>query len=94
MNEWILPVETREWVGPVTVTVDGTNVTNFEITVTKDAARPLNWKTPLVIGSGRGVMVGDGTDFPLEFGHKYTVWTRYTSTPEVPVNRAGTIKVQ
>lgn len=93
LTTWTLPAETKEWVGPITVTADGVPVTNFEVTVTAGAGRPTTWYATEVLEGERGVLVGAGTAFPLRPGQRYTVWTRYTDVPEVPVTRIGTIRV-
>lgn len=89
---WNLAAETKEFVGPITVTADGSPVTTFEVTVTSGAVRPSNWQPRDVIGGFRGVMVGAGTPFTLEPGRKYSIWTKYSDDPEVPIDRIGYIR--
>lgn len=90
---WTLAAETKEFVGPITMTVDGTPVTTYEVTVTSGGGRPTTWQNRDEVGGERGVMVGDGTNFLLKAGQKYTVWTKFTDTPEIPVDRVGFIRV-
>jgi|tagenome__1003787_1003787.scaffolds.fasta_scaffold20942877_2 hypothetical protein len=90
---WTLVAETKEFVGPINVTVDGTPTTNFEVAVTVGGGRPTTWVPADVIEGERGVLVGSATPFPLQQGQKYTIWTRFTDSPEIPVDRAGFIKV-
>jgi hypothetical protein len=91
---WTLAAETKEWVGPITVTADGTPVVNFEVSVTSGGNRPTVWEAPTALGgSGRGVVVGQGTQWPLRVGQRYTIWTRFNDTPEVPVTKVGTVRV-
>lgn len=90
---WTLPAETKEFVGPITVLDGQTPVTNFEVTVTRPGIRPSNWQAATVLSGQRGVLVGTGTPFPLLVGQKYTVWIRFTDTPEIPVERVGFVKV-
>ncbi len=92
--EWSLPAETKEWVGPLTVTLDGVPQTSYEVQVQLAAARPVigAWAAPTVLEGEGGVLVGVGTSFPLVPLKKYTVWVRYTAAPEIPVVRAGTIR--
>lgn len=90
---WTLPAETKEWVGPITVTADGQPVTTFEVTVTEGGGRPTAWVATTELEGDLGVLVGVGTAFPLRTGRRYTIWTRYADTPEIPVTRIGTIRV-
>lgn len=89
---WSLAAETKEFVGPITVTVDGVPVVAFDVAVTIGSARPTTWVSADVVGSDRGVLVGTGTAHLLAVGKKYTVWVRFTDAPEIPVQRAGFVK--
>lgn len=94
VTQWELVEETREWVGPITVTADGTETDDFEVTVTGPGVRPTDWHAPLELDGQFGVLVGLGTQFPLVFGEKSTVWIRLPDdNPEEPVLRVGTIRV-
>lgn len=92
LMQWSVAAETKEWIGPITLTSDGTPVTTFEVTLTSPGARPADWQAADVLGGQRGILIGDGTDFELTPGTKYTVWTRFTDSPEIPVQRCGTVK--
>lgn len=89
---WTLVAETKEFVGPISVTADGDPVTTFEVTVTAPGVRPVEWSDPTMIDGDLGVLVGAGTDFALTPGIKYTVWIRFTDTPEIPVRRVGFVR--
>jgi hypothetical protein len=93
LTTWTLTAETKEWVGPIAVTADGTPVTSFEVSVTAGGARPSTWEAALLLNGGRGVMVGVGTTFPLRVGQRYTVWARFTDITEVPVLKVGAVRV-
>lgn len=96
LTTWTLVAETREWVGPITLSADGVPVTAFEVTVTEPGARPgtgAGWVAPTVLEGQRGVLVGTGTPFVLRVGRKCTIWARFSDTPEAPVERVGIIKV-
>jgi len=93
LTQWTLAAETKEWVGPITVTVDGDPVDAFEVAVTVGSGRPSVWTSPTVIDDASGVLVGVGTAVALAPFKTYTVWVRYTDTPEVPVSKCGEIKV-
>ncbi len=90
---WEVAAETKEWVGPMTVTADGAPVSAFEVAVTEGTKRPTTWRAPLTLEGQRGVLVGVETDWPLAVGKVYTVWIRFTDQPERPVERIGSIKV-
>jgi hypothetical protein len=92
LTQWRVAAETCEWVGPITVTANGTPTTAFEVTLTAPGERPSTWSDPLVISGGRGILIGDGTDYELLPGRKYTAWIRYTDDPEVPVYPVGTVR--
>lgn len=89
----VLPAETKEFVGPITVLADAVPVTTFEVAFTEGAARPTTWTANDTIGPDHGILVGVGTSRTLVVGKKYTVWVRFTSAPEIPVTRACFVKV-
>jgi hypothetical protein len=93
LTQWSLAAETKEWVGPITVLVDDDPVTGFEIALTEPGARPTTWSSPTALDEGQGALVGVGTSFPLVPFKIYTLWVRYTDSPEVPVQKCGEIKV-
>lgn len=96
LTMWQLVGETREWVGPLMVTVNATPVGNFEVSVCEGATRPTVWLAADDDPDGggvKGVLVGTGTSWPLTVGRKYTIFVKFTDTPEVPVVRGGIIKV-
>lgn len=92
LETWSVAAETCEWVGPIVVTADGVPTTVFEVTLTAPGQRPADWSAPTVMGSDRGILIGDGTDYELVAGRKYTIWVRYTDNPEVPVYRVGLVR--
>ncbi len=92
LTQWSIAAETKEWVGPIVVTADGTPVTTFEVTLTAPGFRPTTWQAADVLSGGRGILIGSGTAHPLIPGMKYTVWIRYTASPEIPVQKCGTVR--
>lgn len=92
LTQWTVAAETKEWVGPITVTADGVPTTSFQVTLTAPGERPEAWETPTTLDGGQGILIGDDTDFLLLPGRKYTVWIKYSDTPEVPVQRVGQVK--
>lgn len=93
LTTWSIPAESKEFIGPITVLVDATPVTSFEVAFTDGTARPTSWAAADVIGSERGILIGPGTTHTTVLAHKYTVWVRFTDSPEVPVTRACYVKV-
>jgi hypothetical protein len=91
---WTLIKETKEWVGPITVTVDGVPTTSFEVAVVLPPARPATWTTPTLLDGDYGVLVGEGSTYPLTVGKKYAVYVRHTDSPEIPVELVGHLKVR
>ena len=93
LTQWSVAAETKEWVGPITVTADGVPTTAFEVTLTAPGDRPATWVTATLLDGNRGILIGDDTDFPLTAGRKYTAWVRFTDDPEVPVLHVGNVRV-
>jgi len=96
LTQWELVGETKEWVGPITVTVDTVPVSSFEVALCEGTARPTTWAAADADpdgGGAKGILVGAGTSYPLTVGKKYMIFTRFTDSPEIPVQRAGIIKV-
>jgi hypothetical protein len=96
LTQWELVAETKEWVGPITVTVNGSPVSGFTLAVTEGQARPTTFYTPDANpddGTQYGLIVGTGTSVPLTVNKIYTIWAKYSDDPEIPVLRAGRIKV-
>jgi hypothetical protein len=50
-----------------------------------------DWKTAAWSGGSAILLVGPGTAVPLTVGVSYSVWVRVTSSPEIPVMRAGSL---
>lgn len=95
-STWVLVAETTEWVGPIAVTQNGSAVTSFEVALAAGADRPAGWASADADpsgGTGKGVLVGAGTGWPLAVGVKYTVYVRWTDGAETPVLKAGYLKV-
>lgn len=95
LTTWDLVAETKEWVGPITVTVNDVVVTDFLVCVMDGQARPTGWAAadydPDHPGETAGVLVGTGTPWTLIAGHVYTIFVKYVDNPEAPVLRAGRI---
>ena len=91
---WEIPSISREWVGPITVTVDGAPVTTFQVAVKPKRVKPVeaDWTAPLELEAELGVLVGDGTAVPLT-ERAYELWARFTADPERPAIKVGDIRV-
>lgn len=97
LTQWELVAETKEWVGPITVTVNGSAVTNFTVSVVEGTGRPSTFSAPDTDpdppGTAKGVIVGVGSSWPITVGKTYTIFAKYSDSPEIPVIRVGRIKV-
>lgn len=95
-TQWQIPRESREFVGPLAVTVDGTPTTAYEVAVLADGTRPnaSSWRAPDNVGGSLGVLVGPGGTYELAPGN-YRIWARVTdANPESPVlDSAGWIRI-
>ena len=90
-TNWTLPRESEEWVGPLTVTVNGAAITAFTVAVVAVGARPASWLAPDLLGGLYGVLVGPGGTWPLTAG-SYAIWVKVTAAGESPVlDNAGSI---
>ena len=76
LTAWSVAAETKEWVGPITVTADGEPTTAFEVSLTAPGERPATWEAAVVLDAGRGLLIGEGTTFELLPNRKYTAWIR------------------
>lgn len=92
LTQWSVAAESKEWIGPITVTADGVPTTAWEGTLTAPGARPETWVAPTELDAGYGLLIGNGTSFTLLPSRKYTLWVRFTDDPEVPVQRCGEIR--
>lgn len=92
LTQWNVAAETKEWVGPITVTVDDVPTTAFDVSLTAPGTRPSLWVAADELDGAQGILIGDGTDFELLPSRKYTVWVRYTDVPEIPVQRCGEVR--
>lgn len=93
---WRVPHETKEWIGPVTVTANGIGISSWEGCLLADGTRPLeaDWQTPDSIGPDKGIMIGSGTNYPTLTKGSYILWVRFNNGTEVPVShRAGIVVV-
>jgi hypothetical protein len=64
--QWVFDRDDIRWVGPVTVTDDGTPTLAFQVTVVRAGDRPTVWRTPDTEpgGAALGARVGTGTSWP------------------------------
>lgn len=97
MTTWILSRLSTEWVGPITVTADGTPVTGWTYALVPANSRPASVDdialVPQPLDGGLGILVGPGTGHVLEQG-VYRIWVRYVDAPEAPVlNDVGSIYI-
>jgi hypothetical protein len=89
VNTWRIPRESREWVGPiaVTVTANGAPVSdaNVEFAVLPLRTHPAeaDWAAPVTDPDGSGG-IGVQAD-PVTTFEQLGIWCRVTDTPEAPV---------
>lgn len=88
MSTWHVNRLSVEWVGPIPVAVNGAPVTGWTYAIVS-ALEQLDdiadiAGTPTSLEDGLGILVGPGTDHPLEPG-EYTIWIRYVDDPEAVV---------
>lgn len=80
MIKWIIPRETAEWVGPVTLSGNlGLGV--LELAVLPAGDRPLagDWDAPMILDTEPGALVAGLTP------GSYRLWARVTAAPEAVV---------
>jgi hypothetical protein len=104
LRQWTLYAESKEWVGPISVTVNGQPASSFELSIIPALnGRPIGpWVSPLAAetalpdgnaGQGLGLVVGPGTDFPLSIG-SHLIVARYATDLEAPIIEVGIINVK
>lgn len=84
---WRLPKETKEWIGPITVTADGAVITGWQIALIADGLRPseADWHAADQVGIEYGVMIGEGSNYPSLSIGSYLLWVRFDNGTEKPV---------
>jgi len=80
------PRETSEFL-PLTVTLDGDPVTDYEVALAPYGDRPEAWEMAMDLDDAKGVMID-----ALAPGY-WSVWARVTDNPEVPVMLVDTIAI-
>lgn len=86
MTTWVIPRESHELVGPITVSVDGTPTTDYQVQVVPDGDRPAadGWADPTTTDSKQYVDVGPSSSNVLDPG-AYRIWAKVSASPEAPV---------
>lgn len=98
VTTWSVPRESREWVGPITVTatVDGTTTpvdpTALAFAVLPAGSRPVtdDWTAPVAEPGGDGTKFGVQAD-PVDSYQRLGIWVRVTDSPEIPVLDPSTV---
>jgi hypothetical protein len=94
---WHLPRETKEWIGPITVTANGVIITSWQVCLIADGSRPVeaDWQTPDSIGPYLGVTIGTGSNYPSLATGSYLIWVRFDNATEEPViNDVGIVVIE
>lgn len=76
---WKLPREGKEWIGPLTVTMNGVPATDYKVQLVRDGERPVpeDWADPILDSGNYGIVVG-----PNLIPGKYSIWVRRTTALE------------
>jgi hypothetical protein len=90
MTTWRIPPESiQEFVGPLTVTANGTPTTAYKLAVVEYGSRPTTWEDPVLhpdnAVAGLGVIVGVGSSHLLVAGHAYLIWVQIDLGVSEPV---------
>lgn len=100
LQQWTIYAESREWIGPIAVTVNGEPATSFELSVIPALnGRPAGpWVGPTMaehgdVGQAAGLVVGPGSSFPLLLG-SHLIVARYSNELEAPIVEVGVINVK
>ena len=89
--EWVLPRESREWVGPIAVSNRGLLVTDFKIALIIEGSRPVvgDWVDPVPDGTDLGIIAGPN----LALG-RYSIWVSYdTALEDVVLDGVGYVVI-
>lgn len=92
MDVWKIPRESKEWIGPIIVTVDDEPTENFEAVILPRGTRPTDFFAVEALSGGVGLLIGPGTPHVLLPGDNI-LWVKVTSLPEAPVMQVATIVV-
>ena len=78
---WDLPYESSEWIGPLTVIVNGVATGNFKVCLLADGVRPTvnDWIDPTPDGADYGVM------YDAKGKGSWRVWIKYSNALETVV---------
>lgn len=91
MTAWSLPRESKELVGPITVTKDDVAYPTFQIAVAAYGSRPVTFTDPTTVDNLQYRLTGPSTT-DLAPG-RYILWAKVTDTPEIPVIEVDTIHI-
>lgn len=97
MITWEMPRLSTEWVGPITVSQDEVEITNWTYGVFPRSYQPTSTDEitalPMNLGGELGVLIGPEGDHDLPVGH-YRIWVRYDGDPQnVVINNAVTVLI-
>jgi hypothetical protein len=92
-TDWELLPTTLEWVGPLTVDVDGDPVADFEVAVTPPGVEPVDsdFAAATTLGGQPGVMAGPRAPADPTVARAWDIYIRVVSDPETPEKFAGRI---
>jgi hypothetical protein len=91
MEEWVIPRESKTWIGPLTVTLNGAPYTNYTVCLVRDGVRPVvgDFAAPVADGTELGVVAG-----PNLAPGRYRIWVRKeTALEDVWLDDVGYVVV-
>lgn len=94
-EQWTFDRADIRWVGPITVTDDGTPTLAFDVTVVRAGDRPTVWLAPDTEpgGTALGVRVGTGTSWSATATPSlYLIRARIVGTAETESVEVGRIR--
>jgi hypothetical protein len=96
MTTWRLPQESKDWVGPITVTDGAAPVTTFQVALRRLGSRinTVDWKTPDDLAGAKGLYVGPTSPVGQLGRGVYRLMVKYVASNESPViDRAGVVYI-
>jgi hypothetical protein len=102
LQQWTIYAESEEWIGPISLAVNGASTDTYEVTVGKRSQRPLGpWVATTAADyvddagatvPGHGVKVGPGSPFALPIG-SWFILARATTSLERPIVEVGIVNI-
>lgn len=94
-TQWTFDRDDIRWVGPITITDDGVETTDFTVTLHRESDRPTVWLAPDVepAGAALGIRVGAGSSWTATTKQGlYLIRARIVGTSETESVEVGRIR--